>query len=118
MSAALSPRIFSMEKAVFPLGIVLYSVQKILQLYASNRFENSSLLSVQAGFLQIRTAQLVMGLVDYLTNKKTKKAIRRCTFVRHNSRLSVYFTLLVVLTDASSWPLTKLPTFAKLKGPG
>ena len=49
---------------------------------------------------------------------KPIKAIRRCTFVRHNSRLSVYFTLLVVLTDASSWPLTKLPTFAKLKGPG
>ena len=51
-------------------------------------------------------------------NRKPIKAIRRCTFVRHNSRLSVYFTLLVVLTDASSWPLTKLPTFAKLKGPG
>ena len=52
------------------------------------------------------------------TMRKPKKAIRRCTFVRHNSRLSVYFTLLVVLTDASSWPLTKLPTFAKLKGSG
>ena len=43
-----------MEKAAFPLGIVLYSVQKILQLYAFNRFENSLLLSVQAGFLQTK----------------------------------------------------------------
>ena len=41
-----------MEKAAYPLGIVLYFVQKILQLYASNRFENLLLLSVQTGFLQ------------------------------------------------------------------
>ena len=117
MSAALSPRIFSMEKAAFLLGIVLYFVQKILQLYASNRFENSSLLSVQAGFLQ--TSLCLDDPFDQSEAiEKPIKAIRRCTFVRHNSRLSVYFTLLVVLTDASSWPLTKLPTFAKLKGPG
>ena len=53
MFAAPLPRIFSMEKAAYPLGIVLYFVQKILQLYAFNKFENSLLLSVQEGFLQI-----------------------------------------------------------------
>ena len=117
MFAAPLPRIFSMEKAAYPLGIVLYFVQKILQLYAFNRFENSLLLSVQVGFLQTN-----IWLDDPFDQSEARgkpiKAIRRCTFVRHNSRLSVYFTLLVVLTDASSWPLTKLPTFAKLKGPG
>ena len=39
----------------------------------------------------------------------------RCTFVRHNTRVSVYFTLLVVLTDAAAWPILKISQFSQLK---
>ena len=65
------------------------------------------------------------------------ESMRRCLFARHSTRLSVLFTLLVVLTDSGKifakflsfcywvlsskifqkvgWPLVKLPSFSKLK---
>ena len=41
--------------------------------------------------------------------------MRRCQFARHAPRLSVLFTALVMLTDASNWPLIKMTQFVPLK---